>query len=110
MRASARLGQDPKLRRNKMLPQPEKHSLAVTVIIETSDARLLPENIDVSTVQKAALLRRLVLDHLPFATRVVMVLHEETARVMSQAHDMAARELGIAVGVPPADYIPPTRD
>jgi hypothetical protein len=87
-----------------------KRSIAVLVLIETDDKRLFPEKIDLSTIAGTARLRQAVIDNLPKMTRVVMVTSEATARMMAEAHAMAA---GMGLGeieMPPANYIPPTRD
>jgi hypothetical protein len=65
-----------------------KRSIAVMVLMETDDARLFPENVSVKSVQATAMLHQAVLDNLPQLTRVVMVLPEETARIMCDAHDI----------------------
>jgi hypothetical protein len=86
-----------------------KKSIAVMVLLETDDKRLDPERLDVSTAAKAAAIRKAVIDNLPHLTRVVMVLPEETAKLMSAAHNIAAREAGFHPQRPPFDYVPPSR-
>lgn len=85
-------------------------SIACMVLIETDDPRLFPENIRVTTPAKASALRKAVIDNLPKLTRVIMVLEEETAQLMSAAHNIASQAAGLDRVVPPAGYIPPTRD
>jgi hypothetical protein len=85
-------------------------SVAVMVLIETDDPNLMPENVDVHTPARAARLRKAVMDNLPKVSRVVMVLEEDTARLMCAAHDLAAEAAGLSVRRPPRSYIPPTRD
>jgi hypothetical protein len=87
-----------------------RRSIACMVLIETDDPRLFPENISVTTPAKAAALRKAVINNLPKLTRVVMVLEEETARIMCAAHDIASQAAGLDRVVPPAGYVPPTRD
>jgi hypothetical protein len=88
----------------------KSRSVAVMILVDTTDSRLFPENVDVSTAKNTATLRRVVLDNLANVTRIVMVMEEATAQVMALAHDLAARESGLTINRPPADYVPPTRD
>lgn len=85
-------------------------SVAVLVILETDDPRLDPDALDVSTAKSVAEMRRAVVDNLPRLSRVVMVTHEDTARLMCMAHDEVARMFGRPNGFPPRNYVPPTRD
>lgn len=90
-----------------------KHTVAVMLIITTDDDRLALKNIDNSTAKATAKMRRAVygaLRDLNNVQRVVMVMPEELAKLMSVAHDIAAKAAGLDQHFPPADYIPPTRE
>lgn len=83
-------------------------SIAVMVLIETDDPRF---DIDSHlTVKTAAQLRQAVIDNLPKLTRVILACDEEEARLMIHAHRVAMDELGIEYNLPPAHYVPPTRE
>lgn len=88
----------------------QSRSIAALVLFNTDDARLFPETLDVSSPAKAAAVRQAVIDNLPQLSRVVLVISEEHARLMCAAHDMAARDAGLIIVRPPADYVPPARD
>lgn len=89
-----------------------KKSIAVMVLIETDDPRLNIDHISVSTAKAAAQLRQAVIDNLPKLTRVVVLMSEEEARLMSAVHRAAIESLGKKGKVhrPPSDYVPPTRE
>jgi hypothetical protein len=91
---------------------PNARDIAVMVLIRSSDPAIFPENIDVSTSSSTRALRRAVVANLPRLTRVIMVLEEETARLMAAAHDAAARISGLdsfLISRPPSNYRPPGR-
>lgn len=86
-------------------------SIAVLVVLETDDARLDPERVDVSTAAAAAATRRAVIENLPRLTRVVMVTTEEEARIICEALDFVMRWAGRddLIAKPPKSYVPPDR-
>jgi hypothetical protein len=86
--------------------QKMKRSIAAMVLIETDDPRLFPENITVATAAATEQLRAAVIANLPNLTRVVMVLPEENARMMCEAHAMAAQAAGLdgMIDMPPRSY------
>jgi hypothetical protein len=87
---------------------PEYREIAVLVLVRTSDQRLFPENLDVSTVPKTAALRSAVIASLPKLTRVVMVTEPGLAELMCAAHDEALKAAGLdLVRRPPRGYVPP---
>jgi hypothetical protein len=83
--------------------------IAALVIIETDDAALDPDLIDVSTASKATELRATIIAALPGLERVVMVMDEDTAKLMCMAHDVASEAAGLTTPRPPPDYRSPRR-
>jgi hypothetical protein len=83
--------------------------IAAMVIIETDDPLLDPDHIDVSTASKAAALRAALVTALPGLERVVMVMDEDTAKLMCLAHDVASEAAGLTTPRPPSDYRSPRR-
>lgn len=86
-----------------------KRTLAVMTIIETEDARLFPENLDVSTLDAVQATRAAVIANLPNVRRVVVLMDEEEARLMLAAHALAAERSGLEdmFRVPPVAYRAP---
>lgn len=87
----------------------DKRVVMVVAQIETDDPRLFPDNIDISTAESTATLRRLVIEHLAHVTRIIAVTSEENMRLMFAAHEYALRSIGEGdlLRRPPADYRPP---
>lgn len=84
-------------------------SIAVICLIETDDPRIDPEKM--RSAGDVARMRKAVIENLPRLTRIVAVMPEELARLMMDAHNSVAEELGItSIHRPPAGYVPPTRD
>lgn len=87
----------------------KKRALAVTVVIETTNPALYPENIDVSSPEVTTSLRRTVIAELATLSRVICVMSEADARLMHAAHAYACEEAGLASTIvcPPAGYRSP---
>jgi hypothetical protein len=83
-----------------------KRTIAALVILETDDPRLDPDGVSVSTVAGTSDLRRAVIENLPNLTRVVMLMTEPAARLLTDA----SKASGISVNYPPRGFVPPTRD
>ena len=81
---------------NKPVDARPGHAVAAMVVIDTDDQRLLAiDRIDAGTPDGQALMRRLVIEHMPRVVRVVAVMHEEVAVMMFAAHEIASKGLDL---------------
>lgn len=83
--------------------------LAALIVFETSDERLRPDAIDVSTVASVTAVRAAVVAALPDLIRVVAVFEEAEAQFMVRAHEAAmdAAGMGDRFFRPPGAYRSP---
>lgn len=85
-----------------------KPQIAVTLILETDDPRLQPENLtNLKTPADMEALRSVVVSALPSMTRVVQVTSEETMRMVMLLGRAAVQNIGLDVVQPPPGYVAP---
>ena len=84
-------------------------SMACLVLIETDDPVITEYEKSIQTVEGTKALRQAVIDSLPFkVTRVIHVMPEDVARLLSMAHEHAMAALGQGRALhPPEGYVGP---
>ncbi len=89
-----------------------KHALAIMLVVETDDPRLMPEALADWSAARVSRARAAVLAALPDAvTRVIAIMPVEQAQLLMMVHEAVGKEIGAPEPLrPPPSYVPPTRD